>query len=115
MYLSVCLSDYLSVCLSIYITDHMRVHNQSQHHSCHLCNRSFTTLTYLRVHAQKHHGQEWKDSGGGFGTTGSGGVLVCQLCGVHCKTPTQLQGHMGTHNPPNHKKPRRNCEKRHSE
>ncbi|KAL0180419.1 hypothetical protein M9458_025861, partial [Cirrhinus mrigala] len=23
-----------------YITDHMRVHNQSQHHSCHLCNRS---------------------------------------------------------------------------
>uniref|UniRef100_A0A674E080 MYC associated zinc finger protein n=1 Tax=Salmo trutta TaxID=8032 RepID=A0A674E080_SALTR len=23
-----------------YITDHMRVHNQSQHHSCHICNRS---------------------------------------------------------------------------
>ncbi|XP_072229519.1 myc-associated zinc finger protein isoform X2 [Leuresthes tenuis] len=80
-----------------YITDHMRVHNQSQHHSCHLCNRSFTTLTYLRVHAQKHHGQEWKESPGGFGGTASGGVLVCQLCGVHCKTPTQLQGHMGTH------------------
>lgn len=78
-----------------YITDHMRVHNQSQHHSCHLCNRSFTTLTYLRVHAQKHHGQEWKESG-----SGPGAVLVCQLCGVHCKTPTQLQGHMGTHNPP---------------
>uniref|UniRef100_A0A8D0AA82 C2H2-type domain-containing protein n=1 Tax=Sander lucioperca TaxID=283035 RepID=A0A8D0AA82_SANLU len=66
-----------------YITDHMRVHNQSQHHACHLCNRSFTTLTYLRVHAQKHHGQEWKESGG--------------LCGVQCKTATQLQGHMGTH------------------
>uniref|UniRef100_A0A3Q0SBQ6 Si:ch211-166g5.4 n=1 Tax=Amphilophus citrinellus TaxID=61819 RepID=A0A3Q0SBQ6_AMPCI len=80
-----------------YITDHMRVHNQSQHHSCHLCNRSFTTLTYLRVHAQKHHGQEWKDSPGGFGGTASGGMLVCHLCGVHCKTPTQLQGHMGTH------------------
>ncbi|XP_020494962.1 myc-associated zinc finger protein isoform X1 [Labrus bergylta] len=81
-----------------YITDHMRVHNQSQHHACHLCNRSFTTLTYLRVHAQKHHGQEWKDSPGGFGGTTTGGILVCQLCGVHCKTPTQLQGHMGTHN-----------------
>lgn len=103
-----------------YITDHMRVHNQSQHHACHLCNRSkwrryvsraharaplsvsspfaaFTTLTYLRVHAQKHHGQEWKESPSGFGGTGSGGVLVCHLCGVHCKTPTQLQGHMGTH------------------
>ncbi|XP_042363849.1 myc-associated zinc finger protein isoform X2 [Plectropomus leopardus] len=80
-----------------YITDHMRVHNQSQHHACHLCNRSFTTLTYLRVHAQKHHGQEWKDSPGGFGGTASGGILVCHLCGVHCKTPTQLQGHMGTH------------------
>uniref|UniRef100_A0AAX7STG9 Myc-associated zinc finger protein n=1 Tax=Astatotilapia calliptera TaxID=8154 RepID=A0AAX7STG9_ASTCA len=69
-----------------YITDHMRVHNQSQHHACHLCNRSFTTLTYLRVHAQKHHGQEWKESGGARG-----------LCGVQCKTATQLQGHMGTH------------------
>ncbi|XP_037648880.1 zinc finger protein 628 isoform X5 [Sebastes umbrosus] len=83
-----------------YITDHMRVHNQSQHHACHLCNRSFTTLTYLRVHAQKHHGQEWKESGGargGFGGTGAGGVLLCQLCGVQCKTATQLQGHMGTH------------------
>lgn len=57
----------------------------------------FTTLTYLRVHAQKHHGQEWKDSPGGFGGTASGGILVCHLCGVHCKTPTQLQGHMGTH------------------
>uniref|UniRef100_A0A673HF79 MYC-associated zinc finger protein a (purine-binding transcription factor) n=1 Tax=Sinocyclocheilus rhinocerous TaxID=307959 RepID=A0A673HF79_9TELE len=79
-----------------YITDHMRVHNQSQHHVCHLCNRSFTTLTYLRVHAQKHHGQEWKDSGVGRGS-GPGGVLLCQLCGVHCKTPTQLQGHMATH------------------
>ncbi|XP_015224824.1 PREDICTED: zinc finger protein 596-like, partial [Cyprinodon variegatus] len=83
-----------------YITDHMRVHNQSQHHSCHLCNRSFTTLTYLRVHAQKHHGQEWKESGGArgaFGGAGAGGVLLCQLCGVQCKTTTQLQGHMGTH------------------
>nr|XP_003198149.4 myc-associated zinc finger protein-like isoform X1 [Danio rerio] len=79
-----------------YITDHMRVHNQSQHHVCHLCNRSFTTLTYLRVHAQKHHGQEWKDSGVGRGS-GPGGVLLCQLCGIHCKTPTQLQGHMETH------------------
>ncbi|XP_055009108.1 myc-associated zinc finger protein-like [Boleophthalmus pectinirostris] len=82
-----------------YITDHMRVHNQSQHHSCHLCNRSFTTLTYLRVHAQKHHGQEWKESGGARGAFGgaAGGVLLCQLCGVQCKTATQLQGHMGTH------------------
>ncbi|XP_031416448.1 myc-associated zinc finger protein [Clupea harengus] len=77
-----------------YITDHMRVHNQSQHRICHLCNRSFTTLTYLRVHAQKHHGAEWKEGGGG---RAAGGVLLCQLCGVHCKTPAQLQGHMGTH------------------
>ncbi|KAJ3608484.1 hypothetical protein NHX12_025531 [Muraenolepis orangiensis] len=83
-----------------YITDHMRVHNQSQHHSCHLCNRSFTTLTYLRVHAQKHHGQEWKEGSGGLGSPVPGGVLVCQLCGIQCKTPTQLQGHMGTHSSP---------------
>lgn len=71
-------------------------------HSGSVCLRlpGFTTLTYLRVHAQKHHGQEWKESGGargGFGGTGAGGVLLCQLCGVQCKTATQLQGHMGTH------------------
>lgn len=65
-----------------------------------LCVPGFTTLTYLRVHAQKHHGQEWKESGGArgvFGGTGAGGVLICRLCGVQCKTATQLQGHMGTH------------------
>ncbi|KAK7938404.1 hypothetical protein WMY93_001730 [Mugilogobius chulae] len=60
-----------------YITDHMRVHNQSQHHSCHLCNRSFTTLTYLRVHAQKHHGQEWKESGGARGAFGGRWAESC--------------------------------------
>uniref|UniRef100_A0A672JPX1 Si:ch211-166g5.4 n=1 Tax=Salarias fasciatus TaxID=181472 RepID=A0A672JPX1_SALFA len=74
-----------------YITDHMRVHNQSQHHACHLCNRSkFLGSATLSTAA-------WKDSPGGFGGSAAGGVLVCHLCGVHCKTPTQLQGHMGTH------------------
>lgn len=66
----------------------------SDHNS--YCTPGFTTLTYLRVHAQKHHGQEWKESSMGRGS-GPGGVLLCQLCGVHCKTPTQLQGHMATH------------------
>ncbi|XP_039620815.1 myc-associated zinc finger protein-like isoform X1 [Polypterus senegalus] len=75
-----------------YITDHMRVHNQSQNHVCETCNRGFTTLAYLRVHAQKHHGLSWRPAGG------AGGTLVCQLCGVHCKTASQLSGHMGTHN-----------------
>lgn len=36
-----------------YITDHMRVHNQSQHHACHLCNRSkhrcFDSFTLKRI------------------------------------------------------------------
>ncbi|MEQ2157765.1 hypothetical protein GOODEAATRI_005184 [Goodea atripinnis] len=63
-----------------------------------VCDAGFTTLTYLRVHAQKHHGQEWKESGGVRGPFGgAGGMLLCQLCGVQCKTATQLQGHMGTH------------------
>ncbi|XP_062382839.1 myc-associated zinc finger protein [Sardina pilchardus] len=64
-----------------YITDHMRVHNQSQHHVCHLCNRSFTTLTYLRVHAQKHHGAEWKEG----------------HMGTHADTHTHTHTHMGAH------------------
>lgn len=66
------------------------------YYSLYCFHLGFTTLTYLRVHAQKHHGQEWKESGVGRGS-GPGGVLLCQLCGVHCKTPTQLQGHMATH------------------
>uniref|UniRef100_A0A669BTM4 MYC-associated zinc finger protein a (purine-binding transcription factor) n=1 Tax=Oreochromis niloticus TaxID=8128 RepID=A0A669BTM4_ORENI len=32
-----------------YITDHMRVHNQSQHHACHLCNRSKTRLHHEKA------------------------------------------------------------------
>ncbi|MGH0152453.1 UNVERIFIED_CONTAM: hypothetical protein FKN15_022301 [Acipenser sinensis] len=51
----------------------------------------FTTLAYLRVHALKHHGLAWRSPGSG------GSPHVCQLCGVICKTPTQLRGHMGTH------------------
>ncbi|XP_041094594.1 myc-associated zinc finger protein isoform X1 [Polyodon spathula] len=74
-----------------YITDHMRVHSQSQNHVCETCNRGFTTLAYLRVHALKHHGLAWRSPGSG------GSPHVCQLCGVICKTPTQLRGHMGTH------------------
>uniref|UniRef100_A0A674CE13 Myc-associated zinc finger protein-like n=1 Tax=Salmo trutta TaxID=8032 RepID=A0A674CE13_SALTR len=32
-----------------YITDHMRVHNQSQHHACHLCNRSeWTSMLFFK-------------------------------------------------------------------
>ncbi|KPP58453.1 Myc-associated zinc finger protein-like, partial [Scleropages formosus] len=94
-------------CESAFATrDRLRAHmirHEEKHSLLPDSPAGFTTLTYLRVHAQKHHGQEWKESAGqrgGFGGTGPGGVLVCQLCGVHCKTPTQLQGHMGTHTSP---------------
>uniref|UniRef100_A0A3Q3XAP1 C2H2-type domain-containing protein n=1 Tax=Mola mola TaxID=94237 RepID=A0A3Q3XAP1_MOLML len=34
-----------------YITDHMRVHNQSQHHACHLCNRSEWRRRHVTPHS----------------------------------------------------------------
>lgn len=38
-----------------YITDHMRVHNQSQHHACHLCNRSKTRLRHEKAPPTVRH------------------------------------------------------------
>uniref|UniRef100_H3APH7 Myc-associated zinc finger protein n=1 Tax=Latimeria chalumnae TaxID=7897 RepID=H3APH7_LATCH len=70
-----------------YITDHMKVHDQDRNHICDVCNKGFTTAAYLRVHALKHHGlaAPRRDH------------FLCKLCGVHCKTLTQLNGHMRTH------------------
>ncbi|XP_043942271.1 myc-associated zinc finger protein isoform X2 [Protopterus annectens] len=70
-----------------YITDHMKVHSQGPNHLCDVCSKGFTTAAYLRVHALKHHGLAAPRQD----------RFICKLCGVHCKTPTQLNGHMQTH------------------
>ncbi|XP_059586363.1 myc-associated zinc finger protein isoform X2 [Alligator mississippiensis] len=70
-----------------YITDHMKVHSQGPHHVCELCNKGFTTAAYLRVHAVKDHGL----------AAPRPERFLCKLCGVHCKTPAQLNGHLQTH------------------
>ncbi|KAH1171040.1 hypothetical protein KIL84_006658 [Mauremys mutica] len=70
-----------------YITDHMKVHSQGPNHICELCNKGFTTAAYLRVHAVKDHGL----------AAPRVERFLCKLCGVHCKTPAQLNGHLQTH------------------
>ncbi|KAH0626405.1 hypothetical protein JD844_001366 [Phrynosoma platyrhinos] len=70
-----------------YITDHMKVHSQGPNHVCELCNKGFTTAAYLRVHAVKDHGLAAPRLE----------RFLCKLCGVHCKTPAQLNGHLQTH------------------
>ncbi|XP_029462844.1 myc-associated zinc finger protein isoform X2 [Rhinatrema bivittatum] len=70
-----------------YITDHMKVHSQGPNHVCELCSKGFTTAAYLRAHAVKHHGL----------AAPRPDHFLCRLCGVHCKTPAQLSGHMQTH------------------
>ncbi|XP_077663127.1 myc-associated zinc finger protein isoform X2 [Eretmochelys imbricata] len=70
-----------------YITDHMKVHSQGPNHICELCNKGFTTAAYLRVHAVKDHGL----------SAPRVERFLCKLCGVHCKTPAQLNGHLQTH------------------
>ncbi|XP_048373183.1 myc-associated zinc finger protein isoform X2 [Sphaerodactylus townsendi] len=72
---------------SAYITDHMKVHSQGPNHVCELCNKGFTTAAYLRVHAVKDHGLAAPRLE----------RFLCKLCGVHCKTPAQLNGHLQTH------------------
>lgn len=47
----------------------------------------FTTAAYLRVHAVKDHGLAAPRLE----------RFLCKLCGVHCKTPAQLNGHLQTH------------------
>ncbi|XP_059499231.1 myc-associated zinc finger protein isoform X1 [Stegostoma tigrinum] len=73
-----------------YITDHMKVHSEGPNHTCDICNKGFTTVAYLRVHARKHHGisllQPYR--------------FVCEQCGIYCHTQVQLNGHKGTHERP---------------
>ncbi|XP_068779337.1 myc-associated zinc finger protein isoform X2 [Struthio camelus] len=73
-----------------YISDHMKVHSQGPNHVCELCNKGFTTAAYLRVHAVKDHGV----------AAPRPERFLCKLCGVHCKTPAQLAGHLQTHGGP---------------
>ncbi|XP_032297645.1 myc-associated zinc finger protein-like [Coturnix japonica] len=73
-----------------YIGDHMKVHGHGPTHVCGLCNKGFTTASYLRVHSVKDHGSPHPPPG-------SGRSVRCRLCGVHCATAAQLRGHLQTH------------------
>ncbi|XP_028816274.1 POZ-, AT hook-, and zinc finger-containing protein 1 isoform X1 [Denticeps clupeoides] len=39
-----------------YMTDHLKKHSEGPHNYCSICNKGFSTASYLKVHIKTHHG-----------------------------------------------------------
>ncbi|XP_056885943.1 POZ (BTB) and AT hook-containing zinc finger 1 isoform X2 [Takifugu flavidus] len=39
-----------------YMTDHLKKHTEGTHNYCGICNKGFSTASYLKVHIKTHHG-----------------------------------------------------------
>ncbi|XP_062853969.1 POZ (BTB) and AT hook-containing zinc finger 1 [Trichomycterus rosablanca] len=39
-----------------YMTDHLKKHSEGPHNYCIICNKGFSTASYLKVHVKTHHG-----------------------------------------------------------
>ncbi|XP_033900554.3 POZ-, AT hook-, and zinc finger-containing protein 1-like isoform X4 [Acipenser ruthenus] len=39
-----------------YMTDHLKKHSEGPHNYCNICNKGFSTASYLKVHVKSHHG-----------------------------------------------------------
>ncbi|XP_064153737.1 POZ-, AT hook-, and zinc finger-containing protein 1-like isoform X1 [Anguilla rostrata] len=39
-----------------YMTDHLKKHSEGPHNYCGICNKGFSTASYLKVHVKTHHG-----------------------------------------------------------
>ncbi|KAM8867267.1 POZ-, AT hook-, and zinc finger-containing protein 1 isoform 2-T2 [Synchiropus picturatus] len=39
-----------------YMTDHLKKHSEVTHNYCDICNKGFSTASYLKVHIKTHHG-----------------------------------------------------------
>nr|XP_046197334.1 POZ (BTB) and AT hook-containing zinc finger 1 isoform X3 [Oncorhynchus gorbuscha] len=39
-----------------YMTDHLKKHSEGPHNYCGICNKGFSTASYLKVHVKSHHG-----------------------------------------------------------
>ncbi|XP_070966866.1 POZ (BTB) and AT hook-containing zinc finger 1-like isoform X2 [Oncorhynchus clarkii lewisi] len=39
-----------------YMTDHLKKHSEGPHNYCSICNKGFSTASYLKVHVKTHHG-----------------------------------------------------------
>nr|XP_057930925.1 POZ (BTB) and AT hook-containing zinc finger 1 isoform X1 [Doryrhamphus excisus] len=39
-----------------YMTDHLKKHSEGTHNYCGICNKGFSTASYLKVHTKTHHG-----------------------------------------------------------
>ncbi|XP_055016992.1 POZ (BTB) and AT hook-containing zinc finger 1 isoform X1 [Boleophthalmus pectinirostris] len=39
-----------------YMTDHLKKHSEGPHNFCSICNKGFSTASYLKVHIKTHHG-----------------------------------------------------------
>ncbi|XP_041079397.1 POZ-, AT hook-, and zinc finger-containing protein 1-like isoform X2 [Polyodon spathula] len=45
-----------------YMTDHLKKHSEGPHNYCSICNKGFSTASYLKVHVKSHHGAALPDS-----------------------------------------------------
>ncbi|XP_054880455.1 POZ (BTB) and AT hook-containing zinc finger 1 isoform X1 [Poeciliopsis prolifica] len=46
-----------------YMTDHLKKHSEGTHNYCGICNKGFSTASYLKVHIKTHHGSSLPTSG----------------------------------------------------
>ncbi|CAG5980531.1 unnamed protein product [Menidia menidia] len=45
-----------------YMTDHLKKHSEGTHNYCGICNKGFSTASYLKVHIKTHHGSPFPPS-----------------------------------------------------
>ncbi|XP_041058141.1 POZ-, AT hook-, and zinc finger-containing protein 1 isoform X1 [Carcharodon carcharias] len=67
-----------------YMTDHVKKHNEGPNNICNICNKGFSTASYLRVHIKTHHGVPLPNS------------HTSDPCDRRCKPQPQIMIHKQT-------------------
>uniref|UniRef100_A0A3B3YLW7 POZ/BTB and AT hook containing zinc finger 1 n=1 Tax=Poecilia mexicana TaxID=48701 RepID=A0A3B3YLW7_9TELE len=70
-----------------YMTDHLKKHSEGTHNYCGICNKGFSTASYLKVHIKTHHGSPLPTSATMHTFSDPRGELQLQM---HNGTPYQM-------------------------
>ncbi|XP_008407007.1 POZ-, AT hook-, and zinc finger-containing protein 1 isoform X1 [Poecilia reticulata] len=70
-----------------YMTDHLKKHSEGTHNYCGICNKGFSTASYLKVHIKTHHGSPLPTSATMHTFPDPRGELQLQM---HNGTPYQM-------------------------